>query len=70
MQIPAQIDFQGFEPTEQQRVLIEQKMADLKKFCERITTGRVVMKGPGQRHRTGGQYEVIDPAPIVLAHAA
>ena len=58
MQIPAQIDFQGFEPTERQRALVEQKMADLDKFFDRITTGRVVMKGPGQHHRTGGQYEV------------
>jgi cold shock CspA family protein len=58
MQIPAQIDYQGFEPTGQQRALIEQKMADLEKFCDRLTTGRVVMKGPGRAHRTGGQYEV------------
>lgn len=58
MQIPAHIDFQGFEPTEQQRALIEQKMTGLEKFCDRLTAGRVVMKGPGQSHRTGGQYEV------------
>ncbi|WP_414473878.1 cold shock domain-containing protein [Microvirga sp. M2] len=58
MQVPAQFDFQGFEPTQQQRALIEQKMDSLERFCDRIITGRVVMKGPGQRHQTGGQYEV------------
>lgn len=58
MQVPAQIDFQGFEPTEQQRSLIEQKIDGLEEFYGRITACRVVMKGPGQHHRTGGQYEV------------
>ncbi len=58
MQIPAQIDFQGFEPTERQRSLIAQKLSGLEEFFGRITACRLVMKGPGQRHRTGGQYEV------------
>lgn len=58
MQIPAQIDFQGFEPDQRERDLIDQKIASLDEFYDRITACRLVMKGPGQRHRTGGQYEV------------
>ncbi|MBA1158804.1 cold shock domain-containing protein [Microvirga mediterraneensis] len=58
MQIPAQVDFQGFEPTGRQRTLIEERMADLDKFFDRIMACHVVMKGPGQHQRTGGQYQV------------
>lgn len=58
MKFPTQIEFQGFEPTQQQRALVEQNMAELEKYYERITAGRVVMKGPGHHHRTGGQYKV------------
>ena len=58
MQVTAQLDFHDFEPTEQQRELIEQKIAGLVEFFGRITACRVVMKGPGHRHRTGGLYEV------------
>ncbi|MBB4038776.1 cold shock CspA family protein/ribosome-associated translation inhibitor RaiA [Microvirga flocculans] len=58
MQIPAQIDFQGFEPTEQQRALIDRKLSGLEEFFDRITACRFVMKAPRQHHRTSGQYEV------------
>ncbi|ACB94197.1 cold-shock DNA-binding domain protein [Beijerinckia indica subsp. indica ATCC 9039] len=58
MEVQAQIDFQGFHPTEQQRALIEQKIAGLEEFYDRITACRVVMKAPSHHHRTGGQYEV------------
>lgn len=55
MQVPAQIDFQGFEPTERQRALIDKKITGLEDFYDRITACRFVMKAPGQHHRTGGQ---------------
>jgi len=58
MQTPAQIDFQGFTPTERIRTLIDRRVADLEGFYGRITACRVVMKGPGHRHRTGGLHEV------------
>ena len=58
MQGPAQIEFQGFDPTARQRALVEERMADLEKFFDRIMACRVVMKGSGQHQRTGGQYQV------------
>jgi hypothetical protein len=37
---------------------IEQHVAALEERCGRITTCRVVVKGPGGHHRTSGLYEV------------
>lgn len=58
MQIEAEIDFQGFAPTDQLRSLIEKRIEGLEEFYGRITACRFVMKAPGQHHRTGGLYEV------------
>jgi cold shock CspA family protein len=58
MQTPIDIDFQGMEGTEQTRATISKHVAGLEERYGRITAGRVVLKGPGQHHRTGGLYEV------------
>jgi cold shock CspA family protein len=57
-QVPVEIDFQGFQPSDQVRQRITQQAARLEDFYDRITACRVVMKSPGGHHQTGGQYEV------------
>jgi cold shock CspA family protein len=58
MQIPVEIDFQGESPPERVRQRIDEQVTRLEDFYGRITACRVVMKSPGQRHRTGGLFEV------------
>ena len=58
MQTPVEIDFQGMDATEQTRAVISKHVADLEDRFGRATACRVVLKGPGQHHRTGGLYEV------------
>jgi ribosome-associated translation inhibitor RaiA len=58
MQTPVQIDFQGMEATEQTRAIISRHVAELEDHYGRVTACRVVLKGPGQHHRTGGLYEL------------
>jgi cold shock CspA family protein len=58
METPVEIDFQGMKPIEALRTTISRHVAGLEDRFGRITACRVVLKGPGQRHRTGGQYEV------------
>lgn len=58
MQTAVQIDFQGMEPRESLRATIFEHVADLEDRFGRITGCRVVLKAPGQHHRTGGLYEV------------
>ncbi len=58
MEIPVHIEFQGMEPQEGLRVAIARHVAALEKRYGRITSCRVVLKSPGQHHRTGGFFEV------------
>ena len=58
METPAQIDFQGMSANEHARQAITDLIAGLEDRFGRLTTCRVVLKGPGGRHRTGGLYEV------------
>jgi len=58
METPAEIDFQGFESSESVRQAVAAHIAALEQRCGRLTACRVVLKGPGQHHRTGGLYEV------------
>lgn len=58
MQVPAQIDFQGMQPEQRLRNAIDTHVAALEKRFGRVTACRVVLKGPGGHHRTGGLYEV------------
>jgi cold shock CspA family protein len=58
MEIPAEIDFQGMDPDEAVRATIAAHIKGLETRFGRITACRVVLKGPGGRHRTGGLYEV------------
>ncbi|WP_244485551.1 HPF/RaiA family ribosome-associated protein [Pseudolabrys sp. Root1462] len=58
METPVEIDFQGLEPDERVRSVIAAHVRQLEERFGRITAGRVVLKGPGGRHRTGGLFEV------------
>ena len=58
MQNAVQIDFQGMEPRESLRAVIFEHIAGLEDRFGRITAGRVLLKAPGQHHRSGGLYEV------------
>jgi cold shock CspA family protein/ribosome-associated translation inhibitor RaiA len=58
MQTPVEIDFQGMAGTAATRDAIERHVAELEERCGRVTACRVVVKGPGGHHRTGGLYEV------------
>jgi len=58
MQTPVQIDFQGIDASPNARDAIRKRVAELEDRCGRITACRVVLKGPGEHHRTCGLYEV------------
>ena len=58
MQTPIQIDFQGIDANQMARSSIEKHVAELEQRCGRVTSCRVVLKGPGGHHQTGGLYEV------------
>ena len=58
MQTPVQIDFQGMQASAQYRASIEEHVAQLEQRYGRVTACRVVVKGPGGHHRTGGLYEI------------
>jgi cold shock CspA family protein len=58
METPVQVDFQGMEPTAQLQEAVSRQLAGLEDKFGRITAGRIVIKGPGEHHRTGGQYDI------------
>jgi hypothetical protein len=58
METPLQIDFQGMDAQETLRMEIVRHVAALETRYGRITAGRVVVKDPGQHHRTSGLFEV------------
>jgi SHS2 domain-containing protein/cold shock CspA family protein len=58
MQTPVEIDFQGMTGTPEMHQAIARYLAQLEDRYGRLTAGRVVVKGPGGHHRTGGLHEV------------
>jgi len=58
MQTPPQIEFQGMAPTPAIEDAIATHVAQLEERWGRVTACRVVLKSPGQHHRTSGLYEV------------
>ena len=58
MQTPPEIEFQGMAGTPQIEDAIAKHVTQLEQRWGRITACRVVLKGPGQHHRTSGLYEV------------
>ena len=58
MQTPGQIEFEGVEATPELRAAIDRHLAELESRFGRLTAGRLVVRAPGERHQTGGQYQV------------
>jgi len=58
MQTQPEIVFEGVPATPQIKDAIDVHLAELERRWGRITACRVVVKGPGQRHRQGGLYDV------------
>jgi ribosome-associated translation inhibitor RaiA len=58
MQTPVEIDFQDMTASAAIETAVARHVADLEQRYGRATSCRVVLKGPGGRHHTGGLYEV------------
>jgi cold shock CspA family protein len=58
MQTPPEIEFQGIHARPEIQAAIARHVADLEQHFSRVTACRVVLKGPGGRHKQGGLYEV------------
>jgi ribosome-associated translation inhibitor RaiA len=58
MQTSVEIAFQGMDASHELQASIEQQVAELEQRFGRVTAGRVVLKGPSGRYRSGGLYEV------------
>jgi cold shock CspA family protein len=58
MQASLQIAFHNLEGSDSIRGLIEEKVAWLERFYDRITGCRVVVEAPHKHHRNGNQYQV------------
>jgi cold shock CspA family protein len=53
-----QIDFQGLDASAAIHEVIRKHVDQLERRFGRVTACRVVLKGPGEHHRTGGPYEI------------
>jgi cold shock CspA family protein len=58
VQTPVEIGFQGMTPTATLQQAVAEHIAALETRFGRITSGRVVIKGPGGRHNSGGLYDI------------
>ena len=58
MQTPVEIDFQGMASRPDLQDAIGEHVRKLETRYGRMTACRVVLKGPGRHHQTGGLYEI------------
>ena len=58
METAAQIEFEGVQGSAGVQGVVDQHIAELESSFGRITAARIVVKGPGDRHQTGGQYQI------------
>ena len=58
MQTPPQVEFENLSASPELRAAIDQRLAELEKRFGRATASRVVVRGPGDHHQTGGRYQV------------
>ncbi len=58
MQTALKVSFQGSEPSEALRQLIEDHVDNLERYHGRVTACHVVVKAPGHHHRSGKHFEV------------
>ena len=58
METLAEIDFQGLDPLPAIHEEVARHIEHLERRFGRITACRIVVKGPGLHHQTGGLYEI------------
>jgi cold shock CspA family protein/ribosome-associated translation inhibitor RaiA len=58
MQTPVQIEFQEMAASPAVQDMIADHVKKLEQLYGRITACRIVVKGPGNRHKTGGLYGI------------
>lgn len=58
MQIPVQVAFHGLPTSEAVEAACHEEAAKLERFCDRITSCRIVVAEPHRNHRKGNLYEV------------
>jgi len=58
METAPRIEFDGLEPTEKVREDVAGYVAGLEDRFGRITACHVVVRSPGEHHRSGGLYEI------------
>ena len=58
MQSPVRIEFQGMNPTDVVQDQVLRYVAELESRFGRVTAGHVVVKVPGEHHRTGGLCQI------------
>ena len=58
MQTQVEIDFQGMDARPELHTVIAEHVVELEQRYGRVIACRVVLKGPGGHHQTGGLYEV------------
>ena len=58
MQTPVEVEFQEMVVSPAVQELIGEHVRKLEQRYGRITACRIVVKGPGLRHQTGGQYDI------------
>jgi ribosomal subunit interface protein len=73
MQVPLQIAFHNLDCSEAMKELIEERVAWLERYYDRITGCRVVVEAPHKHHRQGNLYQVridltVPGAELVVNH--
>jgi cold shock CspA family protein/ribosome-associated translation inhibitor RaiA len=58
MQTPVEIEFQDMVASPAVQDMIAEHAKKLEQLYGRITACRIVVKGPGNRHKTGGLYDI------------
>ncbi len=58
MQVPPQIAFHNLDCSDAIKELIEERVAWLERYYDRIISCGVVVEEPHRRHRQGNQYQV------------
>lgn len=58
MQAPAQIEIEGIKKTPDLQAAIDRHIVELENRFGRITVCRILVRGPSDRHQTGGQHQV------------
>ena len=58
MQTPVEVEFQEMVSSPAVQDMLAEHVKKLEQLFGRITACRIVVKGPGKRHKTGGLYEI------------